>query len=285
MKPDYPFTPKAKRCGAGWLDLCPAHDDRSPSLSISTGRDGRLRLHCFAGCSHEAILEAAGLGGPNQMPRPSAAVISAHEVRAEADRFKRVATARSIWAEAHPLWFSLSEEYLARRGLKGLKYAQRHHPALYHSPSGRHLPALVSRITRDDRLVGVHRVFLDPEGNKREKMMLGDCRGGAVRLTDGPGRLFVGEGVETTMALRMLHGDKYNDRYWAATSAFGMANLKLPEQPGELVVAADGDPAGRNAANQLAFNASFRGWKVDVMSAPDGTDWNDVLLEKIRHAR
>lgn len=280
MKPDFPFTPKAKRSGNGWIDHCPAHDDRTPSLSISTGPDGRLRLKCFAGCSYEAILEAAGLQETSSPPRLSAAAISAHQARAQADRVGRISIARRIWDEAGPIKNTLSAVYLERRGLEGVSYAQRHHSALYHGPTGRRLPALVSRITRGDQLVGVHRVFLDSEGNKREKRMLGDCRGGAVRLTDGPGRLFVGEGVETTMALRLLHGDKYNDRYWAATSAFGMANLKLPEQPGELVIAADGDPTGRSSANQLAFNAGLRGWKVSVISAPDGTDWNDVLLAK-----
>jgi putative DNA primase/helicase len=40
---------------------CPAHDDRAPSLSISSGRDGRVLLHCFGGCHTSDILTAAGL--------------------------------------------------------------------------------------------------------------------------------------------------------------------------------------------------------------------------------
>jgi hypothetical protein len=39
----------------GWIARCPAHQDRSPSLSISEGRDGRVLLKCFAGCTLEAI--------------------------------------------------------------------------------------------------------------------------------------------------------------------------------------------------------------------------------------
>ena len=45
----------------GWVVKCPAHDDRNPSLSIATGRDGRVLLRCFAGCSTEAILDSLGL--------------------------------------------------------------------------------------------------------------------------------------------------------------------------------------------------------------------------------
>jgi hypothetical protein len=48
--------------GPGWMALCPAHDDRSPSLSINVGDDGRILLKCHAGCDTEDVLEAAGLG-------------------------------------------------------------------------------------------------------------------------------------------------------------------------------------------------------------------------------
>lgn len=44
-----------------WTACCPAHDDREPSLSISLGADGRVLLHCFAGCSVADIARALGL--------------------------------------------------------------------------------------------------------------------------------------------------------------------------------------------------------------------------------
>jgi hypothetical protein len=48
--------------GAGkWIACCPAHDDRSPSLSIAEGRDGRALLFCHAGCEIEAIARAIGV--------------------------------------------------------------------------------------------------------------------------------------------------------------------------------------------------------------------------------
>ena len=49
----------ARRTGPEkWQAHCPAHQDRSPSLSIRAGNDGRVLLHCFAGCSHLAIASA-----------------------------------------------------------------------------------------------------------------------------------------------------------------------------------------------------------------------------------
>ena len=51
----------ATASGAGWMARCPAHDDRTPSLSIAEGRDGRAVLKCHAGCEPSAIVAAAGL--------------------------------------------------------------------------------------------------------------------------------------------------------------------------------------------------------------------------------
>jgi hypothetical protein len=43
-----------------WLARCPAHDDKSPSLSIRELED-RLLIHCFAGCAALDVVHAAGL--------------------------------------------------------------------------------------------------------------------------------------------------------------------------------------------------------------------------------
>jgi hypothetical protein len=45
----------------GYTCRCPAHDDKGPSLSISETNDGRILLHCFAGCSVGDVLAASGL--------------------------------------------------------------------------------------------------------------------------------------------------------------------------------------------------------------------------------
>ncbi len=50
-----------RKAGAGWCCRCPAHDDRSPSLSINDGEDGRALVNCHAGCLPEAVCGAIGL--------------------------------------------------------------------------------------------------------------------------------------------------------------------------------------------------------------------------------
>lgn len=49
-----------KRTGSGWTALCPAHDDRRNSLSVSMGSEEQVLLHCHAGCSFETIQAALG---------------------------------------------------------------------------------------------------------------------------------------------------------------------------------------------------------------------------------
>jgi hypothetical protein len=51
-----------------WQVRCPAHDDRHASLTIGEGRDGRLLLHCKAGCVLEAILAPLGLAPRDLFP-------------------------------------------------------------------------------------------------------------------------------------------------------------------------------------------------------------------------
>ena len=53
---------RIRETGPGrWIACCPAHDDRSPSLSIRELEDGRILLHDFAGCEVHSILNAVGL--------------------------------------------------------------------------------------------------------------------------------------------------------------------------------------------------------------------------------
>lgn len=52
-------TLKAKPQGSQWIARCPAHKDKSPSLSVAQGDKGIL-LACHAGCSVSAIASALG---------------------------------------------------------------------------------------------------------------------------------------------------------------------------------------------------------------------------------
>jgi hypothetical protein len=63
---------EVKQNGSGWHALCPAHPDRNPSLSVRYG-NGRILLHCFAGCTPEAICAALEIEMRELFSEPRAA--------------------------------------------------------------------------------------------------------------------------------------------------------------------------------------------------------------------
>lgn len=51
---------KVKGRAGNFVACCPAHDDSSPSLAVKE-QDGKIVMHCFAGCSVENIVGAVGM--------------------------------------------------------------------------------------------------------------------------------------------------------------------------------------------------------------------------------
>lgn len=81
---------RVRRTGPGkWQACCPAHDDRGPSLSVTETDDGKVLVHCFAGCGVHEITAAVGMdiadlfppressGKPMRRPFPAADVLRA----------------------------------------------------------------------------------------------------------------------------------------------------------------------------------------------------------------
>src|ERR1700704_6599167 len=64
-----------RKAGGGWAGRGPAHDDRTPSLSIRDADDGKGLVRCHAGCDQErviATLRSRGLwmkNGPRRFIR------------------------------------------------------------------------------------------------------------------------------------------------------------------------------------------------------------------------
>ena len=89
---------QAQCIGAGrWKARCPAHNDRSPSLSIRAGDDGRVLVLCRAGCALDSILSALKLArrdlfaGPPLSPQQANLLRASLEARKEAARAARKA--------------------------------------------------------------------------------------------------------------------------------------------------------------------------------------------------
>lgn len=74
---------------------CPAHADRGPSLSITQLDDGRVLLHCFAGCSVHEVVTAVGLDMSDLFPP-----LAVHHSKPERRPFPAADILRAISFEA-----------------------------------------------------------------------------------------------------------------------------------------------------------------------------------------
>ena len=255
------------------------------ALTLADGQGGRLLAHCKrAGCAFVDILAAAGLRAGDYAP-PDPAALARREAEQRAEAAKRAAQAERLWQEAQPIAGTPAERYLRdARGITcPLPPTLRYHPACWHGATARRYPALVALVEGGGG-GAVHRTYLRPDGAGKApiepaKVMLGGTQGGAVRLSDGPGRLVVAEGIETALSLLcgLLDGPA---TVWAALSTSGLRGLRLPVRPGRLTIACDGDGPGRAAAHALAERAQALGWAVGILDPGDGRDFNDWLTGK-----
>jgi len=275
------------RAGATWMARCPAHDDRSPSLSISAGNDGKVLVRCHAGCDQRdliAVLQARGLWqttgralGVARNPRRRIAE------QPNADDLKRSGAALAIWQASQVAERSPVATYLRSRGLRlPALPTLRFHAGLKH-PSGGVWAAMVGLVTHGatGSPIAVHRTFLDRNGCGKApvdpaKMMLGPCRGGLVRLGEPNAVLMIGEGIETCLAAMQATGNAA----WAALSTSGLRSLDLPRNARDVIVLADGDEPGEAAAQDCARRWKREGRRVRIARPPHGMDFNDLLKSR-----
>lgn len=276
------------RAGATWMARCPAHDDRNPSLSISEGLDHMVLLYCHAGCDQRDVIAALSERGLwDATGKRHGGIARKHRKNfgsePDSDAKARTEAALAIWRASQDIAGSLAETYLRSRGLAPSPLSSlRFHPGLKHA-SGGFWPAMVALVLHGEtgEALAVHRTFIARNGHGKApvdppKMMLGPCRGGAVRLAPPGDVLMVGEGIETCLAAMQATGKPA----WAALSTSGLRWLDLPRAIAKVIVLADGDEPGEAAAQDCARRLQQEGRSVRIARPPNGMDFNDMLMRR-----
>jgi hypothetical protein len=274
-----------RKTGGSWTAPCPAHADHTPSLSIRDSDDDKVLVHCHAGCDQRDVIAALKEQGlwANQGARSLSQVSRRMPAKREQDPddARRSEAALAIWHSAKPVKGTLVETYLASRSIHlPPPNSLRFHIGLRH-PAGGIWPAMVALVTvgADGTPLAIHRTFLTADGVGKapiepQKMMLGPCRGGAVRLAHPNDVLMIGEGIETCLAAMQATGHPA----WAALSTSGLRALNLPNDVRDVIVLADGDEAGEVAARDCTLRWQREGRRVRIARPPQGMDFNDILM-------
>jgi putative DNA primase/helicase len=273
-----------RKAGSTWMAICPAHDDRDPSLSIRDAGDGKVLVRCHAGCEQKQVIAALKSRGIWSDTGRRQGRMRGFQTGAatEPDRgdAKRTEAALRMWGATLPAAGTVVETYLRSRGIViPVPATVRFHAAMRH-PSGHVWPAMVALVTcgTNGAPVAIHRTFLARDGQGKapvgpSKMMFGPCRGGAVRLGAIGDRLMIAEGIETALSAMQATAQAV----WAALSTSGLRTLELPANVRDVVVLADGDEPGNAAARDAGLRWKGEGRRVRVAHPPRGFDFNDVL--------
>ena len=261
---------KLSRAGSEWKACCPFHADRSPSFTIFAGGE---RFHCF-GCgasgdvldflqrAHDVTLpEAARMLEGGNLP-----MVAQPTLPPEPDR-DTTGEAIAIWRAAGPAAGTPAESYLRARGLhcripESIRFAK-----LRYGRRGPERPCLIALVASpENQAVGVHRIFLRNDGLgkadvPKPKLSLGRVRGCAVRLAPAARQMIVAEGIEDALSLQQELGIAA----WAATGAGMLQSLQLPPGADDVIIGADGDDAGENAARNAAARFAKEGRQARII--------------------
>ena len=261
---------------------CPAHDDRTPSLSVTLGRKAIL-FHCFAGCLNEEVIAALDRQGVRSRDLFDGTCAVAAD-RLEKRTFN--SNARRLWHSATAISDGPAEGYLAQRGILRASDQLRYLERTPLGPRGavQFLPAMLAAVTTDIGIIAIHRTFLDAPNAKlagfdRPKRALGSLGCGAVRLAPpAAGRLGLAEGIESALSATQMFGVPC----WATLGNERFGLVAIPESVRELHLFIDND-AGGELANQRALKAYSASCRVIQSRAPAsaGFDWNDELKARL----
>jgi DNA primase len=286
------WLPSGRAAGAEWTALNPRRHDRRPGsfrvnlrsgrwADFATGEGGGdpVSLYAYLFTNGRQGAAALALDSGRIAVRPLSAAKVAKAANPDANEVRRIARARTIYAAAGPIG-GPAEAYLISRDLWPVAAWTRLRTAVLRHPyAGQHL-AIVAPVTgTGGALEGIQRTFLTADGQKLPvrdaKLSLGRVRGGAIRLADPSAELVLCEGLEDGLSLAQeLPGASV----WAAPGAGMLAAMCLPPIVSSVIIAADNDAAGEQAARQAGERFANEGRQARIMRPdPIYKDWNDQL--------
>ena len=231
------------------------------------------------------------------MRRQTQQAMRAREAEQRGQWAKHSTSNATMWAAAQPAGDAV-RSYLESRGLAGwcIPSCIRQHPGLayWHTDDdgelhklGTFLAMLAPIVGSDGKLLAIHRTYLgngckaDVPTPRKLTAAAGPLSGACIPLAAPRGGVIgVSEGIETAAAASLGSGLPVV----AAYCANALSGFHWPRGVERLVIFADNDPAGRQAAAMLVQRAGMAGLITKTLTpSKPGSDWADVYLEGKRH--
>jgi hypothetical protein len=173
-----------------------------------------------------------------------------------------------IWQDGVALAGTPGERYFLGHRRLDIRALDLHHVLRWHARC--HCVVALMTTQAEDRPSGIHRTFLNIDGSKRDRKMLG--RAGVIRLSRDDtvtGGLGITEGVEDGLAV-LLSGWS---PIWTAGGAGAIRRFPVLAGIDSLTIFADTDSAGLEAAQECAGCWAFFGKEARI-SPP--TRWHNA---------
>lgn len=258
---------------------CPIHNDKNKSLSI-TQKDGKLLLHCHAGCSQDELIDLLKRNG----------------AWAESENRKVNETqtnALALWNSSQGISNAgQAGKYLKHRGfdLETFPESLRFCSSCYNSELKENKFAIIGRIQNfRNELIGVQRIYLDNYGRKLNvefpKKILGSYTGGYVEFkgSSSSETIHLAEGIETGLAIFV----SLKKTTLCAMNATNLSKVVTDKTVKTIHIWADKDLSGtgQREAEKAAKEYSSQGIKVylhlpksDIPAGTKGIDFLDVYV-------
>jgi len=291
------WLPAGRAAGSEWTALNPRRHDRRPGsfrvnlqsgrwADFATGERGGdpVSLYAYLFTNGRQCIAARELDGGTIAFRLVPAAKAAKVANPCTDEVRRIAGVRLIYADAGPI-SGAAEDYLLSRGLQPVPAWERLRATVLRYPEAGKHPAIIAPVTAASGAVeGIQRTFLTPERRKLPvrdpKLSLGRVRGGAIRLAEPANEVVLCEGLEDGLSLAQELPDAH---VWAAPGAGMLSAISLPSIVSHVIIAADNDAPGEQAAMQAAERFASDGRHVRIMRPdPAYKDWNDQLRGIVR---
>ena len=228
----------------GFKAQCPAHEDSNPSLSVSEGADGKVLLHCFAGCEFTEILTALGF---DQSPRSTPAEIKPNGRKAPVPLVRRRPAG----------------------GARALPAGTVYH---YEDADGKAAFAVVRKDGKGGKSFSQWTPSGDgwlPVGPKGQRPLYR-----LPELLEWDGKVVIVEGEKCVEAAKTEFPTNFFTTFSGGSAAWKHTDFS-PLRGREVTLIADADQSGRDCMLQLAAHLWEIGAGPIKIALPDGSDGSD----------